>query len=182
MCTDAAYQGTRLKIRTRVSIYIRARKTGTKEWQSRRTWCQGYCSFCMLPFHFLFMSMCVCYIFVFLQSRFSWLFNNMFEFEFEFVLYFCQETFKKQPLKNISGPSVVQSLVGCSVSRPIMHPSHRSTNLYFAACLQPIEQESVMLTGQLGDALPFLGLLQNRQKNTKKYKIQKAKNIPLPNF
>ena len=37
------------------------------------------------------------------------------------------------PKNMISGPSWMQILVACSVGRPIMHPSHRSTNLYFSA-------------------------------------------------
>ena len=84
-----------------------------------------------------------------------------------FVFKFCQETSDM-----ISGPSWMQILVGCSVGRPIMHPSHRSTNLYFSASLQPIEWESVILTGKFGDALRLLGHFQTgRHKD-----IRKAKN------
>ena len=57
------------------------------------------------------------------------------------VCYLCNN-FVMKPLWNspknmISGPLLMQSLVGCSIGRPIMRPFHGSTNLYFSANLQP---------------------------------------------
>ena len=42
----------------------------------------------------------------------------------------------------ISGPTWMQSLEGCSLDRPIMHPSHKSTDLYFRKLIRPITNPS----------------------------------------
>ena len=60
------------------------------------------------------------------------------------------------------------SLVGRSLARSVMHSSNRSTNLHFYGSLEPIEKESVILTGKVWDTLPLLGNFQNGLHEKKK--------------
>ena len=79
----------------------------------------------------------------------------------------------------ISGPSWMQILIGCGVGRPIVHTSHRPTNLYFSASLQPIEWESsVIITGKFWDALPLLGYFQNGRHKKIYEKLKIGYSIP----
>ena len=84
---------------------------------------------------------------------------------------YVRKPLRNNPKSMISGPSWMQILVSCSIGWPIMYASHRSTKSYFSANLQPIEQESVMLTGTFGDTLPLLGHFQNC-RHKKKWKAK----------